>query len=74
MKYFRALAQQNPDAYLPNVAETLMNLGNHERTQNQIEAARQHYEQSSRIYRQLRSKIPINIYRGLRGRCTTWGD
>ncbi|MGA2967020.1 MAG: tetratricopeptide repeat protein [Terriglobales bacterium] len=58
LNYLRQLAQRDPASYLPDVASTLMDLGNHERAQNQIEAAREHYEESSSIYRRLAQQDP----------------
>jgi tetratricopeptide (TPR) repeat protein len=49
----RQLAQQNPAAYLPDIATTLNNLGNLDRLQNRPEDARQHYEAALEIHRQL---------------------
>jgi protein O-mannosyl-transferase len=46
-------AQQNPAAYLPDMATTLNNLGNLDRLQNRTEEARKHYEEALNIHRQL---------------------
>jgi tetratricopeptide (TPR) repeat protein len=58
LNYFQQLQQKDPATYLPDVASTLTDLGNHERKQSRIEEARQHYEESSKIYRQLSQKDP----------------
>ena len=52
------LAQQNPDAYLPDMARTLNNLGNVDRLQNRMDEARHHGEAALEIYRQLARQNP----------------
>ena len=54
----RPLAQQNPNAYLPEMARTLNNLGNLDRIENRIDEARQHGEEALNIYRQLAEQNP----------------
>ena len=54
----RPLAQQNPSAYLPEMARTLNNLGNLDRLENRIGEARQHGEESVDIYRKLARQNP----------------
>jgi protein O-mannosyl-transferase len=54
----RPLVQQNPGAYLPDIARTLNNLGNLDRLQNRTDDARQHCEESLKIYRQLAEQNP----------------
>ena len=49
----RAMAPQNPAAYLPDMATTLNNLGNLDRLENQPKEARRHYEEALQIHRQL---------------------
>lgn len=49
----RALARENPNTYLPDMAVTLNNLANLERTQNNLEAARHYYEEGLEIHAQL---------------------
>ncbi len=51
-------AQQNPGAYLPDMARTLNNLGNLDRMQNRTEEARRHCERALQIYRQLAQQNP----------------
>ncbi len=49
----RALAQKNPDTYLPDMAVTLNNLANLARTQNKVDEARRYYEEGLRIHSRL---------------------
>jgi protein O-mannosyl-transferase len=51
-------AQQNPAAYLPDMARTLNNLGNLDRMQNRTEEARRHCERALEIYRRLAQQNP----------------
>jgi len=41
LKFYRELAQKNPDVYLPDVAMTLNNLGILDRVQNRTEEGAQ---------------------------------
>jgi len=52
------LAQHNPDAYPPDMARTLNNLGNIDRIQNRPDEARQHSVRALEIYRQLAQRNP----------------
>ena len=54
----RALTQQNPGPYLPDMARTLNNLGNLDRLQNRTDEARRHCEEALNIYRQLADQNP----------------
>ena len=58
LKIRRALAEKNPDTYLPDVAKTLNNLGVLHREQNRMEEARKAYEESLKIRRALAEKNP----------------
>ncbi len=58
MKFYRQLAEQNPDGYLPYLAITLNDMANLDGTQNRNEEARQYYEESSTIYRKLAQQDP----------------
>ncbi len=49
----RELARKNPDTYLPDMAVTLNNLANLERTENNTEEARRYYEEGLQIHYQL---------------------
>lgn len=49
----RELARENPNTYLPDMAVTLNNLANLERTQNNLESARRYYEEGLEIHAQL---------------------
>jgi tetratricopeptide (TPR) repeat protein len=51
-------AEQNPGAYLPDMARTLNNLGNLDRLQNRTDEARQHCERALEIYRRLAQQNP----------------
>ena len=46
----RQLAQENPESYLPNVAETLSNLAVLDRVQNRMGEARKACEEALTIY------------------------
>ena len=54
----RPLVQQDPGAYLPDMARTLNNLGNLDRLQSRTNDARKHCEESLRIYQQLAEQNP----------------
>jgi protein O-mannosyl-transferase len=58
VRLYRQLAQQNPDAYLPNLASTLGNLGNLARRQNRFDEASQHYSEALLDYRRLEGTNP----------------
>lgn len=58
MKVFRQLAQKNPEAYLPQVATTLNNLGILDGAQNRMNDARKEHEQALKTYRKLAQKDP----------------
>ena len=53
LKIRRELAGQNPAAYLPEMANTLIKLGNHDRAVRRMDEAGEHYEEALKIYRQL---------------------
>ena len=55
---YRELAQQNRDAYLPDMAATVSNLGDVARLQNQLDEARLHYEEAMQYYREAAAKNP----------------
>ncbi len=59
----RHLAQQNPEAYVPEIATTLQNIGRLDRLQNRMNEATQHYEEALKILRQLAQQNP-NRYLG----------
>jgi len=54
----RLLAKQNPDAYLPDVANTLNNLGILSRAENRRAEARKHYEEALDIRHALAKQNP----------------
>ncbi len=54
----RALAQQNPAAYLPDLAVTLNNLGNLDLGSDRMDQARQYYAEALQIERQLSLQNP----------------
>jgi tetratricopeptide (TPR) repeat protein len=54
----RQLAQQNPSAYLPNVATTLNNLANLYQTNQRFAEAEAAYEEALTVYRQLAQQNP----------------
>ncbi len=53
LKTYRQLAQHAPDAYLSDLAATLINLGKLDEDQKRMHDARQHFEDFLEIYRQL---------------------
>ncbi len=58
----RQLTQQNPSAYLGEMATALSNLGTVDLFQNRMDQARQHYEEALKTYRQLAQQAP-DMYR-----------
>src|SRR5260370_42220017 len=58
LKTYRELAQKNPDAYLPHVADTLNNLGILDHDQNRMDQARLDYQEALRTYHGLAQKNP----------------
>jgi tetratricopeptide (TPR) repeat protein len=52
------LAQKEPEAYLPQVAMTLNNLGILDRDRNRITAARKEYEEALEIYEAFAKQDP----------------
>lgn len=61
LKIRRELARKNPDLFLPNVAQTLNNLGTLYSAQNRIEEARRTFDDALTIYRRLARTNP-NIF------------
>jgi tetratricopeptide (TPR) repeat protein len=53
-----ALAQQDPERYLPYLAGTLNNLGTVDRHENRVDEAREHFEGALKIYRRLAEQNP----------------
>src|SRR4029077_17243856 len=58
LKTYRELAQKEPDTYLPEVAQTLNNLGIVDSAQNRAKEARKAFEEALKIYRELEQKNP----------------
>ena len=58
LKITRQLAEKNPDAFLPNVANTLNNLGNYYRANQKMPQAEGAYNEALKITRQLAEKNP----------------
>ena len=56
LKTYRELAQKEPETYLPEVAQTLNNLGIVDSAQNRAEEARKAFAEAVKIYRELRKK------------------
>ena len=54
----RKLVQQNPNAHLPDLAETLNNLAVLDRDQNRTEKAQQEFKEALAIYRDFAKKDP----------------
>src|SRR4029077_19675661 len=58
LKTYRELAQKEPETYLPEVAQTLNNLGIVDSAQNRAEEARKAFEEALKIYRELEQQNP----------------
>jgi tetratricopeptide (TPR) repeat protein len=58
LKTNRELAQKYPESYLPDVAQTLNNLGIVDSAQNREEEARKAFEEALKTYRELEQKNP----------------
>src|SRR6267143_1652861 len=58
LKTYRQLAQKEPEAYLPEVAQTLNNLGTSDSAQDRMAEARKEYEEGLKTYRKLAQKYP----------------
>ena len=73
LKTYRKLAQKYPESYLPEVAQTLNNLGIVDIAQNRAEEARKAFEEALKIYREQEQKIRGPICLTWRQRSTIWG-
>ena len=58
MQIYRTLAEDNPHAYLPDVAMTLNNLANLQQAQNEYGATQGNYEEALQIYRSIAEDNP----------------
>ena len=58
LQIHRELAQQNPEAYLPDVATSLNNLGNLLSDTNDLKKAQDYYEEALQIRRELAQQNP----------------
>ena len=58
LRILRELSKQNPEAYLPDVAMSLTNLGNLLLNTNELEQARACYEESLALHRELSEQNP----------------
>lgn len=58
LKIYRDLAEENPKAYLPDVATTLNNLANLHSDNTEYEKASEEYEEALKIYRNLVKENP----------------
>ena len=58
LKELRELAKQNPEAYNPDMAMTLNNLGNLLSNTNHLKQAQAYYEEALEIYRELAKQNP----------------
>ena len=56
LKTYRELAEKEPDTYLPEVAQTLNDLGIVDSAQNRVEEARKAFAEALKIYRELAQK------------------
>jgi tetratricopeptide (TPR) repeat protein len=56
LKTYRQLAQKEPETYLPEVAQTLNDLGIVNSAQNRAEEARKAFAEALKIYRELAQK------------------
>lgn len=74
LKIRRALAQKNPETYLPAVANTLNNLGNIDTRGYRMEDARMEFEEALKIYRELPQKNPETYLPALAGTLNNLGN
>ena len=58
LQELRVLSKQNPEAYKPNLADTLNNLGNLLHATNELEQAQSYYEEALKIRRELAELDP----------------
>jgi len=58
LKTYREMAQKEPETYLPEVAQTLNDLGIVDSAQNRPEEARKAFAEALKIYRELAQKRP----------------
>src|SRR6476469_9056820 len=58
LKTYRELAEKEPETYLPEVAQTLNDLGIVDSAQNRAEEARMAFAEALKIYRELAQKKP----------------
>ena len=58
LKTYRELAEKEPDTYLPEVAQTLNDLGIVDSAQNRAEGARKAFAEALKIYRELAQQKP----------------
>ena len=58
LRMYRKLSEQNPEAYMPNIATTLNNLGILLKNTNELEQARTYYEEALEIRRELSEQNP----------------
>ena len=56
LKTYREMAQKEPETYLPEVAQTLNDLGIVDSAQNRPEEARKAFAEALKIYRELAQK------------------
>src|SRR6202022_4681750 len=56
LKTYRELAEKEPETYLPEVAQTLNDLGIVDSAQNRAEEARKAFAEALKIYRELAQK------------------
>jgi tetratricopeptide (TPR) repeat protein len=72
LKTYRELAQKEPETYLPEVAQTLNNLGIVDSAQNRAEEAQKAFAEALKIYREAqKNRGPICLT--WRQRLTAWG-
>ena len=58
LRVYRALAEENPRTYLPNVAMTLNNLANLHANTNRLQQAEEEYSEALKLYRGLAEENP----------------
>ena len=62
LKTYRELAQKEAETYLPEVAQTLNNLGIMDSAQNRAEEARKAFAEALKIYRELAQKKTGDLF------------
>ena len=74
LQELRVLSKQNPEAYKPNLADTLNNLGNLLHATNELEQAQSYYEEALKIRREFAELNPEAYKPSLAGTLNNLGN